>query len=353
MIIFVSAIITSLCLTLLVRKLALKYKVVDVPDKIRKFHSESTPLLGGVAIYSAFWLILGILLLFTNFIHKNLSSTVLLAIFLASTILVVVGVLDDRYGISPKIRLLITAFAAIIVIVGGTNFSGITNPFGGIIGLDMIKVGNFLILANLVVFFWLVGMTYTVKILDGLDGLAVGIALIAFLMIYFLTASGKFFQPDVSLVSSILAGVCAGFLILNFHPAAIYLGESGGLFLGFMLGVVAVVAGGKFATALLVLAVPILDLARVIYLRFKISRPIFEGDREHLHFQLLDLGLTHLQAVMILYFIALVFGLTTLFLSSWGKLSVLFILTVGMIFFGVFLTKKEQLQKKYDAKKIT
>ncbi len=343
--IFIASMTLAFVLTLAVRYLAIKMKVIDLPDKERKFHDKPTPLFGGLAIYITFWLVLGWLLFFTDFTHKHLSNGSLLAIFLGSTILIIVGLLDDKYKISPKARLLVTAMAALCIILGGTEFSAVTNPFGGTIPLDILKIGNFLVLANIVIFFWLVGMTYTIKILDGLDGLAAGIALIGFLMIYFLTRKGIFYQADISTISLVLAGACSGFLILNFHKAEIFLGESGGLFLGFILGVLAIVAGGKFATALLVLAVPILDLVRVIYLRIKIKQPLFQGDRRHLHFEMLNLGIGHVQAVVLLYLIAFSFGITTLFLKSWGKLIVLFILTCGMVALGIWLTKKEQVSK--------
>ncbi|MCX6782219.1 MAG: MraY family glycosyltransferase [Candidatus Magasanikbacteria bacterium] len=331
-----------LVLTLLVRVVALKLKVIDTPDNDRKRHAEAVPLWGGLAIFLAFWIVVYWLVSFTNINHKHLSDASLIGIFLGSLILVIVGMADDKYKLSPLIRLSATVVAAFCVIAGGSELTSITNPFGGYIPLDMWRVGDLLVLANIVIFFWIFGMTYTVKILDGLDGLVNGVVLIGALMIHFLTASGKFYQADITAVSLILAGVCAGSLILNFHPAKIFLGEAGGLFLGFMLGALAIVAGGKIATALLVMAVPILDLVRVIYLRLKTGQPIFTGDRRHLHFKLLDLGLSHRQTVLIYYFIAFAFGMTTLFLHSWGKLVALCILTVAMIIFGVWLARAKE-----------
>lgn len=346
--IFLVTFILAFFLALAVRYFAAKMKILDVPDNERRFHAGPIPLFGGLAIFLSFWIVLGWLLFFTGFIHKHLPNASLIAIFIGSACLLIIGLLDDKYKISAKVRLAVTAIAASCIIFGGTEFTAVTNPFGGTIPLDTIKIGNFLVLANIVVFFWILGMTYTVKILDGLDGLAAGIALIGTLMIYFLTRKGVFYQADISTISLILAGACAGFLVLNFYPAKIFLGESGGLFLGFMLGVLAIVAGGKFATALLVLAVPILDLVRVIYLRIKIKQPLFQGDRKHLHFEMLNLGLNHVQVVVLLYLIAFIFGITTLFLKSWGKLIVLTLLTCGMIGLGVWLTKKQQSAKRLD-----
>lgn len=342
MIYFLISFTISFVITLIIRQLAIKWQIFDIPDGDRKRHDKPIPLLGGLAIFASFWLIIFWLITFTDFNYNNLQFSSLLGVFVGSLILIIVGFLDDKYKISPAWRLVATAMAAGCVIIGGTSLTAITNPFGGVIGLDYFSIGNFLILANLVVFIWLVGMTYTVKICDGLDGLSTGIVLIGALMIYLLTASGPYQQVDISIIALVLAGVCFGFLILNFYPAKIYLGESGGLFLGFILGVLAIVAGGKIATALLVMAVPILDLVRVIYLRLKVGQPIFKGDRKHLHFELVDLGFKHWQAVLLLYLISIIFGFTTLFLESKFKLLVLIFLVVGMACFGIWLAKRKQ-----------
>jgi len=339
--IFLASAALAFVLTLAVRSAAIKFKILDYPDNDRKRHTSPVPLWGGLAIFLAFWAMVVWLIFCTNIEHKHLSDASLAGLFLGSGLLVIIGLIDDKRRLSPIFRLGATAVAAFCVIAGGTELTAITNPFGGYIPLDMWHVGDLLVLANALIFFWILGMTYTVKILDGLDGLVNGVVMIGALMIHFLTASGQFYQADVSAISLILAGVCLGSLILNFYPAKIFLGEAGGLFLGFVLGALAIVAGGKIATALLVLAVPILDLARVIYLRFKIGQPVFSGDRRHLHFKLLDLGLGHRQTVLIFYAIALAFGLTTLFLHSWGKLIILALLCVGMIVFGVWLARKK------------
>lgn len=342
MLIFLASATISLILTLLVRRLAIKNTILDIPDNSRKRHNGPVPLWGGLGIFLAFWIMVFFLIFVAQINHKHLPNASLIGVFFGSLILLVTGLIDDKYKISPFWRLFATALSALCVIIGGTQLTAITNPFGGVIPLDAIVIGNFLVLANIFVFFWIFGMTYTVKILDGLDGLATGIVLIGALMIHFLTSSGQFYQADISIISLVLAGVCAGFLVLNFYPARIFLGEAGGLFVGFMLGVLAIIAGGKIATALLVLAVPILDLARVIYLRVRTGQPVFSGDRRHLHYRLLDLGMTHVQAVVLLYLIAFLFGITTLYLKSNGKLIALIFLTMAMIIFGFWLGRREE-----------
>ena len=327
MIYFFLAFFLSLIFTLLIRRIALKFDIVDRPDGGRKLHRSPVPLLGGLAIWFSFWLVVGSVLFFYPLYGIEILSKKLIAAFSGSLILVVLGVMDDRRPLPPKIRLIITAAAALLTVLGGVGLAKITNPFGGYIQLSLI-LGNFL------VWLWLLGLMYTTKILDGLDGLSTGIVFIGAMMIYFLTRTAKFYQPNVGFIALVLAGVCLGFLVFNFYPAKIFLGESGSLFVGFMLGVLAVIAGGKIATALLVMAVPILDLARVIYLRFRRGQPIFQGDRRHLHFQLLDYGLSERQTVLLLYLISFLFGITTLFLQSTQKLLALLFLLLAMITVG-------------------
>ncbi len=347
---FFAALALSVLLTVIVRKIALKKQIIDYPDHHRKLHNRPVPLLGGWAIFLAFWLMTGYLIFFTNVLGHNLQPQRLIGVFIGSLILMILGYFDDKKNLSPKIRLAVSALAVIIAIAGGVGLDKITNPFGGIISLAGWQVqlgcfGTFSILSSLIVFIWLLGMMYTTKISDGLDGLSTGIVLIGALMIFFLSRTGKFFQPDVAVVALILAGACLGFLFFNFYPAKIFLGEGGGLFLGFILGVLAIIAGGKIATALLVMAIPMLDFIRVIYLRFKIKQPLLKGDRRHLHYQLLDLGLGHRQTVLILYAISFAFGLTTLFLQSREKMFVLLILAVLMTLTGIWLGRQEELKK--------
>jgi UDP-GlcNAc:undecaprenyl-phosphate GlcNAc-1-phosphate transferase len=194
-------------------------------------------------------------------------------------------------------------------------------------------------LGDLLVFIWLLGMMYTTKILDGLDGLATGIVMIGGVMVFLLTQTKQFYQPDVGILALVFVGVCLGFLIFNFHPAKIFLGEGGSLFIGFILGILAIISGGKIATALLVMAIPVLDLIRVVYIRIRHHQGIFKGDRQHLHFRLRDAGFSEWRTVLFLYGVAFTFGLTTLFLPSKAKLVVLGVLTVSMLLLSLFLER--------------
>lgn len=158
--------------------------------------------------------------------------------------------------------------------------------------------------------------------------------------------SVKFFQPDVAIVALVLAGSCLGFLFLNFNPAKIFLGEGGGQFLGLMLGSIAIIAGSKIATALLVMAVPIIDLVYVIVGRLKNRQSISEGDRRHLHFRLVDSGFKQWQAVLIFYLFAALFGISALFMTSGWKLITL----LGLIFIVIILETVVSRKQLYGKK---
>ncbi len=350
MVVLLVAFVLSAVITFGIRRLAVAFEIVSWPDGDRRLHTKGVPQLGGVAIFLSFWLVVGYLAVFTGRFQPHIQTTQLIGVFIASLVLVIMGSIDDWRSLSPTVRLAVTALATIIVLVGGVGLGQITNPFGGVWYLDRWNIsvpgGTIVILADGLVFCWLMGMMYTTKILDGLDGLATGIVTIGLIVIYFLTETTKFYQPDVGFLALVAAAVLLGFLVFNFHPARIFLGEGGSLLIGLILGVLAVISGGKIATALLVMAVPILDLVRVIYVRWRDGRSVFQGDREHLHFRLRDAGFSERGAVLFLYAVALVFGVTTLFLQSKFKLITLVGLALAMGLFGVWLGRAPRRKNK-------
>lgn len=313
----------SLLVTFLVKILATRLGVVDKPDHDRKLHGRVVALLGGVAIFISFWLVVAWLVFFHPIFGIEILKGKLFAAFLSGLVIMVIGVADEVRPLSAKFRLIVTSIAVIIAIILGINLEKITNPFGGVMRLS----GLF---GDVLVFIWLLGMMYTTKISDGLDGLSTGVVAIGSIVIFLLSTSAKFYQPNVALLAIIFAAVCLGFLIFNFHPASIYLGESGSLFVGFMLGVLAIISGGKVATALLVMGVPALDIARVVYMRIRGHQKIFQGDRRHLHYQLMSYGLKEWQVVIIYYAIAALLGALALFLQSSEKLIVFFVILLVM-----------------------
>ena len=352
MIYFLIATFLSVLLTVVVKKLAQKLNIFDFPDKERKWHKQLTPLLGGAAIFVSFWSVVFYLYNYSGIVFKNFNAKQLILFFLAGLILMIVGYYDDKFKIVYHYRLLFSTLAVLLVLAGGLNFDGITNPFGGTIGLDFWKIhtsnfGTILVGVEILVFLWLMGMMYAVKILDGLDGLATGVVMIGALAVAALAGgSTKFFQPDVSLVALILAGSCLGFLIFNFYPAKIFLGEGGGQFLGMMLGVLAIIAGSKIATALLVMAVPIIDLVWVVMARFTSGQSISKGDRRHLHFKLVDIGFKQWQAVLFFYGFSALFGFSALYMSSIFKTVSLLLLVMIIIIIEICIHKRQTYADK-------
>lgn len=315
-------------------QLALTFGFVDAPSAARKIHARTVPYFGGFAVFFGFALPTIVALFLTNhFTSGAIDTTHFVGLFLGGAILLAGGLLDDKFTLPPRLSILFPLLAAVTAVFFGIGVNKVTNPLGGAFVLTSS-------VSILITFVWLLGMTYTTKLLDGLDGLASGITCVGALMIGLLALSTQFFQPDVALLAFVFAAALVGFLLWNMYPAKLFLGEGGSTFLGFTLGVLAVIAGSKFATTLLVVGVPVLDVALVIFRRWREGRPLTGGDRTHLHHLLLAAGLSQRQILGIYLMIATLFGVTTLVFSSWQKLlalGILMLLTGGAI---QFLYKK-------------
>lgn len=330
----------SLVLTILVSKLALKWGIVDMPDNQRKIHKVPIPLLGGLAIFFSFFIVafsfLGELTI------GNLQFHHWLGVFLGGLVLMIGGLGDDKYNLKPRYQIIFPILAVLCVVLGGVEIEKITNPNGGFIFIPAL-------ISAVLIGVWLLGMMYTTKLLDGVDGLVSGVSAIGSLVIFLFTTTTQYHQPDIALAAIILAGSILGFWVFNFNPAKIFLGEGGSLFLGYILGVLAIISGGKIAIALLIMGVPILDVLWTIVRRTISGKNPFKfADRKHLHHRLLDFGLNQKQTVLVFYILSATFGLSGLFLQSKGKLLTLSLLFVAMIFLVVgfsFLDKKKRKPK--------
>ncbi|MDD5527827.1 MAG: MraY family glycosyltransferase [Patescibacteria group bacterium] len=325
----------AIVFTLLAMRLAARFNILDRPDAQRKFHDKPIPLLGGLAIFAAFFLTL-------FFFRAELIVGVLtcrhwLWFFAGACFLMVGGFFDDKYDLKPSRQIIWPILAIACVIAGQIGIGKITNPLGGFLYIGAGASAIFTVI-------WLLAMMYTTKLLDGLDGLVAGISGIGGLVIFLFTIFPKYFQPDIALAAIIFAAACFGFLIFNWHPARIFLGEGGSLLLGYILGVLAIISGGKIAIALLVLGLPLLDFAWTILRRTIAGKnPFRAADRAHLHYRLLGLGIGQRKTVLIFYGFSLLFGLSALFLQSRGKLlaiGLLFLIMVGLIVAFAFLEKK-------------
>jgi len=327
---FAASAIISFGLTALVRRLALRYEVVDRPsDRPGKIHTAPVPLLGGVAIFISFSVCLIVAALTTGRIIGTITWPMVIGLVAGGAILAIGGALDDIRSLPPKKQILFPLVASLVVIACGVGVSKLTSPFGGIIYLAAP-------LSGLVIFPYLMGTTYATKLFDGLDGLVAGLAAIGSLLIMALALTTKYFQPDVALIAALSAGAFIGFLPWNFHPAKIYLGEGGALLAGYVLGVLSIISGAKIAVVLMALGVAVVDAAWVILRRvFWEKRSFASADRKHLHHRLLDAGFTQRSAVLFLWFISAAFGAATLLLQSAGKLVAFILLAIITLIVGV------------------
>lgn len=306
-----AAFIAALVLTPLVIQFAFRIKAVDQPN-YRKVHQKAMPRIGGLAIFGAF--LVGYFVLMPEDEHA-------VYILLGAILIILTGFLDDLLNITPKAKLLGQLAAAGIVIYGGLQVTFITLPVIGV-----IEFGYFSIPITLL---WIVGITNAINLIDGLDGLAAGVSTIALIAMAVMAAiMGDVFVMGVALV---LAASAIGFLFYNFHPAKIFMGDTGSLFLGFMISVLALsgfknVALISFIIPVLMLGVPVSDTFFAIIRRIRLKQPISAPDKSHLHHRLLAVGFSHRQTVIIIYFIAILFGVTAILFSQatvWGAVVLL------------------------------
>jgi UDP-GlcNAc:undecaprenyl-phosphate GlcNAc-1-phosphate transferase len=318
---FAVAFLGSLLLTPPVARLARRFGFVDVPHEPKHVHQVPIPRLGGVALFFPFLAAVGLSLLLPVERQDPLELHRLAGLLIASAMVFGLGVYDDRRELGPLPQFVVQFVAAAVAIYFGITIGQIANPFGGVIALSLPVTLGFTL-------FWLLGMMNTVNWLDGLDGLAGGVTLIASVLLF--VHSYSLGQYSVALLPLALAGCVLGFLPLNFYPAKVFMGTSGAIFLGFALGALAIIGGAKMATALLVLGIPILDVAWQIINRLRLGHSPFSGDRGHLHHRLLDLGLSQRRVVLLFYLLCATFGALALILGS-GLQKLLALLGMGVV----------------------
>jgi len=324
--------------TVFVKQLAFRGGLLDHPGQKRKIHSRPTARLGGLAIFLAFAIVVCILLWISpTLTDGRITFFHYMGLLLGGVILMLGGALDDLFDLPPRLSFIAPLLATITLLLFGVGVEKMTNPFGGVIYLTLWQ-------SHLLVFLWMMTVMYTTKFLDGLDGLATSVSSVGALMILLLAQTVAYAQPDVSLLATVVLGALLGFLFWNFHPASIFLGEGGSTFVGYLLGTLAIISGGKLATALLVLGIPLLDVVWVIVRRFRLGgvRRILQADRRHLHHRLFDRGWGQRRIVFVYVLVATVFGTCTLFLQSREKLVALILLGVMMFIIAVILVKQEK-----------
>jgi UDP-GlcNAc:undecaprenyl-phosphate GlcNAc-1-phosphate transferase len=310
---FVFSLAVSFVATRQVRDMAMRRGWVSFPRDGRQVHESPLPRLGGVAIFLAFSLSmsvwLGLSLIFPRLVD-GLAPTTLLRIYIPSCLIFCLGIYDDLYGAGPYLKFAVQAIAAAMLFAGGMRILGLPVLFGQhtlpwFIGL-------------LLTVLWVVAITNAFNLIDGLDGLAAGSALFSTMVFFVVSLVNHSWLG--SLMSVTLAGAILGFLRFNFNPATIFLGDSGSLFIGFMLSALAL-AGAQKAPTFVAVAIPVVSFGLPILetllsvLRRLISgRPIFTADREHIHHKLLQMGFSHRQVVIVLYAVSAMFAMLSLFL---------------------------------------
>ncbi|HZK18703.1 MAG TPA: MraY family glycosyltransferase [Clostridia bacterium] len=299
----------TLVLTPWVRKKAFEWGAVDKPDS-RKVHSGIMPRMGGLAVYVSFLVAV---------ICTQELTTPVVGLLVGITLITALGIVDDIKGVPAKLKLLGQIVAAASIVPFGISVDFITNPFSqGIIYLGLLGVPLTIL--------WVVTVTNAINLIDGLDGLAAGVSCVAALTLAAVAGSQVYYegmqsQGEIMFLALILAASLLGFLKYNFNPARIFLGDSGSMMLGFTLSALSVMGLAKSATVIsliipiIILGVPLFDVALAVVRRFFNRQPIFAADKDHVHHRLLAAGMGHRKAVVAIYCVSIVLGLSAFILT--------------------------------------
>ena len=345
---FAVAAVLSYFFTPPVKNFAHKVGAIDVPKDARRMHKKPIPRLGGLAIYGGF--------LCSILIFGQLDET-MLCVLLGAAIIVALGIFDDVLALGAKLKFVVQIVAAAIPVCIGDLQIGLFTNLNPLSDTPFVHLG---ILAVPVTIIWIVGIKNAVNLIDGLDGLAVGvssIAAITMLAVALLTGN-----MPIAITMAALAGACIGFMPYNLNPAKIFMGDTGSTFLGYMLATVSIMGLFKFyavisfAVPFLILGLPIFDTANAIIRRVAAGRSPMSPDRGHVHHKLIDMGFNQKQAVAILYAISATLGLTAVVLTSSGEvkaivllLAVLAAILVGAcIIYGAEHWSKHASENKED-----
>jgi UDP-GlcNAc:undecaprenyl-phosphate GlcNAc-1-phosphate transferase len=312
---FLVALMVGAVLTLLVRNQAIQLGWFDQARSTRKVHLRPVPRLGGIAIVVAFFTPLAALLVVDSGVGRQFLANrdLVLSLFLGGSLIAFLGIYDDFRGSGARLKFTVQFAVALAMWGVGLRIESITWPFGPAIPLGALSLPFTLL--------WIVGVVNAVNLIDGLDGLAGGVAFVAAGTNLVLAVA----RGDVlmALCMAALAGAVLGFLLFNFNPATIFMGDTGSMFLGFVLATVSIKTSTKSGTAvamvvpIIALGLPIMDTLLAMFRRAILGRRMFDADRDHIHHRMMTrLHLSHRDAVLALYGLSILFGATALGLAS-------------------------------------
>jgi len=339
--------VLTIILVIIALKFFPKWKLMDRPEKYG-LKRKPIPYYGGLVFIIVF--------LVSTMIFVEIDIRVL-GVLLGGLMIAGVSFVDDLKGLSPWIRLAVQVLGALTVVVSGIGIESISNPFGDPIILDQFKLDipfgdsifTITLLADLFTIIWIILIVNTMNFLDGLNGLVSGVSFIAVATLFVLSIGEHNIvdQSTVATLTVIVAAMTLAFWYFDFHPAKILMGDTGSMFLGFIIAVFAIFAGGKIATAFLVLGFPILDAFWVITRRIVSGRSPMQGDLKHLHHRLLEVGLTERKALILIYILCTFFGGSAIFLGTTQKLYLIIvmgflmlIMATMIVFYGLKNLKK-------------
>ena len=312
----VIAFIISFAVTPVVKSFAQHVGAIDIPDEKRHIHSHPIPRMGGLAIFIGFLISV---LLFANI------TTQVRGILLGAILIVVVGAIDDVLNLNAWLKFGIQIIAAVIAVLSGVVIIVVTNPLL-VTSSQAVTIG---ILAVPVTILWIVGVTNSVNLIDGLDGLACGVSAIASMTMLVVSMLVSDSNSNVATILAALCGACLGFIPYNLNPAKIFMGDTGALLLGYVMATVSVIGMFKFYAIVtfllpvLALAVPLSDTIFAFTRRILHGQSPFAADRGHFHHKLLDMGLNQKQAVAVLYAVSAILGLAAVVLTSTGLVRII------------------------------
>jgi UDP-GlcNAc:undecaprenyl-phosphate GlcNAc-1-phosphate transferase len=328
----------SIFFSLIIIQLVKKYSFFDklfVKNRKDKRHFQTINSIksfkkisrfGGVAIISAF-----ILALYLN--QNIVFELTTYAIIIGAILILIFGVVDDFTEINWRWQLFFQIAIITFIFLLGIQIDFITNPFGGVLFLNTFFSFFFTLI-------WVLVIMNAINWSDGVDGLAGGTTFLASVVLFLLALRPEVNQPPLAIITIILAGSVGGFLLFNFPPAKIFAGTSGAFFMGYLIAVLAIMAGAKIGTTLLVLAIPLTDAIFVLGQRLKNKESIFQADTKHLHYQLLQLNWSVKQILLFYYFITIVGAIIALSTQAVSKFLALVIFVIIIFSFCYFLNRK-------------